>query len=47
MRVAVEHVARSVVRTMGVETLREIGERIAEAGGGDPVLGEVLDGLVG
>jgi GntR family transcriptional regulator, carbon starvation induced regulator len=45
MRVGVEHVARSVVRTMGVETLVEIGARIAEGGGGDPLLPVVLSEL--
>ena len=46
MRVALEHVGRTVVRTMGVETLREIGERIAEAGGGDPLLPETLASML-
>ena len=45
MRVALEHVARSVVRTVGPGVLREIGDRIAEAGGGDPLLAEVLEQL--
>ena len=47
MRVALEHIGRTVVRTMGVDTLREIGERIAEAGGGDPLLPGVLEELAG
>jgi hypothetical protein len=47
MRVGLEHVGRSVVRTVGPGVLREIGSRIAEAGGGDPLLPEVLAELGG
>lgn len=46
MRLALEHVARPVVTTLGAGGLREIGARIAEAGGGDPLLPEVLDAII-
>jgi GntR family carbon starvation induced transcriptional regulator len=45
MREAIAHIARTITTTVGPASLREIGERIAEAGGGDPVLPEVLDAL--
>jgi DNA-binding GntR family transcriptional regulator len=45
MREAIAHVARTIATTIGPAALREIGERIEQDGGGDPLLREVLDGL--
>jgi GntR family transcriptional regulator, carbon starvation induced regulator len=45
MREAIAHIARTIATTIGPASLAALGERIAEAGGGDPLLGGVLDGL--
>jgi GntR family carbon starvation induced transcriptional regulator len=45
MRVAVSHIGRPMAARIGADAVREIGGRIAEAGGGDPVLAGVLDAL--
>jgi GntR family transcriptional regulator, carbon starvation induced regulator len=45
MRVAIAHIGRPISARIGADGVREIGARIAEAGGGDPVLAQVLDGL--
>jgi hypothetical protein len=46
MRVAIAHIGRPMAARIGADAVRGIGTRIAEAGGGDPVLAEVLDGLL-
>ena len=45
MRVAILHVGRPMAARIGGDAVRAIGDRIAEAGGGDPLLPEVLDTL--
>jgi DNA-binding GntR family transcriptional regulator len=45
MRVAVAHIGRPMAARIGADAVRGIGARIEEAGGGDPVLAEVLAGL--
>jgi DNA-binding GntR family transcriptional regulator len=45
MRVAIGHIGRPMAARIGADAVRGIGARIAEAGGGDPVLAEVLDAL--
>jgi GntR family carbon starvation induced transcriptional regulator len=45
MRVAIVHVGRPMAARIGGDAVRAIGARIAEAGGGDPLLPEVLDTL--
>ncbi len=45
MRVAILHVGRPMAARLGGDAVRAIGARIAEAGGGDPLLPEVLDAL--
>jgi DNA-binding GntR family transcriptional regulator len=45
MRRAIKHIAVTINSTIGSASLREIAERIAEAGGGDPLLPEVLGSL--
>jgi GntR family transcriptional regulator, carbon starvation induced regulator len=45
MRVALLHVGRPMAARIGGDAVRAIGARIAEVGGGDPLLPEVLDTL--
>jgi GntR family transcriptional regulator, carbon starvation induced regulator len=42
MRVALEHITRSIGVTSGPAALAAIGERLAQGGGADPLLPEVL-----
>ncbi len=45
MREAIAHIARTIAATAGPDVLRELGERITQDGGGDPLLAEVLGDL--
>jgi DNA-binding GntR family transcriptional regulator len=45
MREAIAHIARTIAATAGPEVLRELGDRIAQDGGGDPLLSEVIEDL--
>jgi DNA-binding GntR family transcriptional regulator len=46
MREAIAHMARTITATAGPATLGELGARIAEGGGGDPLLAEVIGAVV-
>jgi DNA-binding GntR family transcriptional regulator len=45
MRVAILHIGRPMAARIGADAVREIGTRIADGGGGDPLLAEVLHEL--
>jgi DNA-binding GntR family transcriptional regulator len=45
MREAIAHIARTIAATAGPDVLRELGERIAQDGGGDPLLADVISDL--
>ena len=45
MREAIAHIARTIAATAGPDVLRELGDRIAQDGGGDPLLAAVISDL--